>query len=183
MQTEEKKERERGERKLAAREENLRYFQSFALHMTVILFIIWILMLKVIGFVTVRNADMYPRIDAGDLVMFYRLDKDPSAQDVIVFKKNDTVYVGRVMAREGDTVEITNSGSVKVNGNSLSESGIYYETFPYEGYTEYPLTLEGGSCFVMMDMRNGGEDSRYFGPVTKNEIMGTAVMLVRRNNM
>ena len=35
----------------------------------------------------------------------------------------------------------------------------------------------------MMDRGNGGEDSRYFGPVTKNEIMGTAVMLVRRNNM
>ena len=48
---------------------------------------------------------------------------------------------------------------------------------------DYPLTLGPDECFVLADRRNGGEDSRYFGPVSKDEIMGTVVTIVRRTNL
>ena len=35
----------------------------------------------------------------------------------------------------------------------------------------------------MADFRNGGVDSRFFGPVTAEEIRGTVITVVRRNNL
>ena len=47
----------------------------------------------------------------------------------------------------------------------------------------FPLTLEEGECFVLADSRNGGTDSRVFGPVSKSEIEGTVITIVRRNDL
>ena len=34
---------------------------------------------------------------------------------------------------------------------------------------------------MMADFRNGGVDSRFFGPVSKDEIQGPVITIVRRN--
>ena len=125
------------------------------------------------------------------LARFYRLDKTPKAQDVIVFKKTDDegkklTFVARVVAVEGDTVEVTEDGVLKVNGNAVSETNIFDKTtLPYVGKDapEYPLTLGKDECFVLGDKRSEATDSRVFGPVTKKEIMGTVITILRRNNI
>lgn len=70
-----------------------------------------------------------------------------------------------------------------VNGNTMIESGIYYTTNAYVGYTEYPVKLGQNEYFVLADFRNGGVDSRFFGPVTADEIQGVAITVLRRNNL
>ncbi|MBQ6207780.1 MAG: S26 family signal peptidase, partial [Oscillospiraceae bacterium] len=35
----------------------------------------------------------------------------------------------------------------------------------------------------LADSRNGGSDSRYFGPVRRDEILGTVITILRRNNL
>ena len=137
----------------------------------------------VLGLTTAPNNDMYPRVDAGDLLLYYRLDKEVKAQDIVVLKKNDTTYIGRVVAVGGDTVEITEGQALVVNGSAMVESNIFYPTPVYEGFIEYPLTLAEGECFVLSDSRNGGEDSRYYGPVRRDELLGTVITVVRRNNL
>ena len=54
---------------------------------------------------------------------------------------------------------------------------------PYMDQMEYPIVLGDGEYFVMADYRNGGEDSRYFGPVTQDEIQGIVITVLRRNNL
>ncbi|MCR5294644.1 MAG: signal peptidase I [Lachnospiraceae bacterium] len=157
--------------------------QRFALHFLVVILAIWIMFGFVFGLLSAPTADMYPRIDQGDMLLFYRLDKDVSAQDVVVFTKNDTIYVGRVIAAAGDTVEIKNNESVLINGSSMIESNIFYQTPIYEGFVSYPLVLGQDQCFILADSRNGGEDSRYFGPVNKKELLGTVITVLRRNNI
>ena len=158
-------------------------FQWFAMQVLIFVIIIYVLFAHIVGITTMPSADMYPRIDSGDFLMFYRLDKDPKAQDVVVFEKNDTRYVGRVIAVQGDTIEITKDGAVIINGFSMMETNIFYETFPLEGFTTYPLKLGAGQCFIMMDQRQGTEDSRYFGPVNYNELEGTVITVMRRTNL
>ncbi len=158
-------------------------FQRLGLQVLAFLFIMYILFTFVVGLITMPTGDMYPRVDSGDLLLIYRLDKDPKAQDIIAFVKNDTRYVARVVAVEGDTVEITDEGALKINGNTMIESNIFYETYRLEGYTQYPLTLKQGECFVLADGRRGTEDSRYYGPVNYKNIMGTVITVVRRNNL
>lgn len=171
-----------GETKKNARK-GMSDFQWFAMQVLIFVIVLYVLFAHIIGITTMPNADMYPRIDSGDFLMYYRLDKDPKAQDVVVFEKNDTRYVGRVIAVQGDTIEIKKDGSVIINGFSMTETNIFYETFPLEGFTTYPLTLQAGQCFIMEDQRQGTEDSRYFGPVNYNELEGTVITVMRRTNL
>jgi signal peptidase I len=129
------------------------------------------------------NDDMSPRISAGDVLLYYRIDKAPNAQDVIVLNKNGTDYVGRVVAAPGDTVDITKEDALIVNGNMVVEDNIFYKTPYYEGFLEYPLTLGEGEYFVLADKREGGEDSRYYGPVQKGDIKGTVIGQFRRTGI
>ena len=158
-------------------------FQWLAMQVLIFVLVLYVLFAHIIGITTMPNADMYPRIDSGDFLMYYRLDKDPQAQDIVIFEKNDTTYVGRVVAVQGDTIEITNDDKVIINGYTMAETNIFYETYPLEGFTEYPLTLESGQCFILADQRQGTEDSRYFGPVSYSELKGTVITIMRRNNL
>lgn len=149
----------------------------------ILLLILWIGFTFFIGVKMAPNDDMKPRISVGDILLYYRLDHNPAVNSVAVINKNDTDYVGRIIAKEGDTVEITKESALLINGNMAVENMIYYSTPYYEGYTEYPITLNKDEFFILVDKREGGEDSRYYGPVTKKEIKGTVFGLYRRNSL
>ncbi len=157
-------------------------FQYLCMQILILVIIVYVLFGHIVSIMTAPNADMYPRIDSGDFMLVYRLDKDPKAQDIMVFEKNGTRYVGRVVAVGGDTVEVTD-GAVKINGYTMVETNIFYETYPLEGFTEYPLKLAEDECFILADQRKGTEDSRFFGPVTHRELEGTVISVMRRNNL
>ena len=177
-------------KKLKSAEKGVKSYQFFLLRVIILLLVLWVLFFQVIGLTHMPTGDMSPRIDLGDFVMYYRLDKDVTKQDVVVFEKETPdsqgkaqLFICRVVATQGDTVEITESGHLVVNGNTMIENNIFALTMPYEGFTQYPLTLEEGQCFVLADQRDGGSDSRYFGPVEKSELLGTVITIMRRNNL
>ena len=176
-------------KQLRRSERGVKEYQSLLIRFAALLLVIWLLFFQIVGLTHMPNGDMSPRIDAGDLVLFYRLDKDVSARDVIVIEKSTPdepkkqLFICRVVAVSGDVVEITDEEQLKVNGNIAIEQNIFYSTARYEGFTEYPLTLGEGQCFVLADHRAGGADSRYFGAVDKSEILGTVITIVRRNGL
>ena len=157
--------------------------QRFLAHLLVLIIIIWLMFGLVFGAFTARTNDMYPRIDQGDLVLFYRMDQDFKAQDVIVVKKDGKRYLGRIVAAGGDTVEINSESRLVINGHQILESNIFYSTPRYDTDITYPLTVPEGSYFVLADNREGGTDSRYYGTVSKEEIIGTVFNVMRRNNL
>ena len=69
------------------RKRYLRELRSLIIRTLLLLLVVYILFFHLVGITVMPNADMYPRIDAGDLVLFYRLEKSFHAQDVIVFEK------------------------------------------------------------------------------------------------
>lgn len=159
----------------------MKEFLNFAKSLIALLLVLWLLFAFCIGVKMAPNDDMKPRISAGDLLIYYRIDTLINATDVVVVKKNGTEYVLRVVAKGGDTVDITDEENLIINGNMVSEGDIYESTPRYEGFTDYPVKLAKDECFVLADKRQGGEDSRYFGPVKKKEIKGTLVGLIRRS--
>lgn len=177
-------------RKIEKAERAVRRYQSFLLRLVLFVLVLWVLFFKVIGLTHAPNGDMYPRMDAGDLVLFYRLDKDVQAQDVIILETvmpdshgKKEVYCARVVAVAGDTVDITDDERLIINGNQVIETNIFSSTPRYEGFLEYPVTLGANECFVLADKRQGGTDSRYFGPVSKDKIAGTVITILRRLNL
>ena len=188
---EERLERQRKlKKKIKRSERSVKDYQYFVLRLLILVVVLWVLLFQIVGVTHMNSSDMYPRIDAGDFLLFYRLDTDVRAQDIVVFEKvtpnsrgEKQLFISRVVAVAGDTVEISDAERLIVNGNAVIESNIFYSTPRYEGFTEYPLTLGPGECFVLADSRNGGTDSRYFGPVEQDEILGTVITILRRNNL
>ena len=47
----------------------------------------------------------------------------------------------------------------------------------------YPLSLKKDEVFLLCDYREGGRDSRYFGAVSKKEIKGKVITILRRSDL
>ncbi|MBE6877483.1 MAG: signal peptidase I [Ruminococcus sp.] len=157
--------------------------QIFFLNVLIIFTAVWLLSEFVFGFLSVPNDDMSPNLKAGDLLLSYRLQKKIRAQDIVIIRKNDTTYIGRVIAVPGDTVEISDSEKLIINGNIMIENNIYSATPRFDGFVSYPLTLSESEYFILADARNGSEDSRYYGAVHQKEIQGKIITVLRRNHL
>lgn len=128
----------------------------------------------------------------GDVVVFERsLNPDappsPTADDSVLedvvnaFKSlfgfpsgGEQDFVKRVMAIGGDTIE-GREGVVYVNDVAVKEPylprGMVTADFP-------PQTVPAGQIFVMGDNRGNSDDSRSFGPVDVDEVVGEAVLSI-----
>ncbi len=169
-------------------EKGLKSYHWFLIYLGVFLFLIWILFFKIIGITHMPNEDMSPRVDAGDLLIFYRLDRSPAFQELVVFEKEvdegkKQMFVGRVIAVPGDSVDINMGNRPVVNGRAISEPMIFYDTPKRGERVNYPLVLGGEEYFILVDGRKDGMDSRYFGPVKKDEILGTVITVIRRSKL
>lgn len=118
----------------------------FFIHAFLIVTILWLMFGFICGLATAPNNDMSPQIKTSDLLLYYCLEKTHSAQDVVVLMKNDTRYVGRIVASPGDTVEVTEDETLVINGNTVNESNIYTPTQMYEGSPisarAYPILIK-----------------------------------------
>lgn len=155
----------------------------FLTRLTAMVLLMWVLFGLIFGICSMKNEDMMPRISSGDLLLYYRLQQSFVSGDVIVFQKDGKRYVGRVAAHGGDTVEITEDAQLSINESTVIENDIYYSTPRYESGIAYPVTLAENEVFVLCDYREGAKDSRYFGPVSKSEIKGKVITIVRRSNL
>ena len=156
---------------------------SFFTKLVAMIALLAVLLGLAFGITPMPNDDMAPRISAGDLLLYYRLADDWANGDVMVFEKDGEQYVGRIVARGGDTVEVTDQATLVVNGSTVLENNIYYTTPKYENGPAYPLTLAAGEFFVLCDYREGARDSRYFGAVRPAEVKGKVITVVRRSGL
>ena len=143
-----------------------------------------ILFTFVIRLIGVDGRSMVPTLQDGDrlLVLNSMLYDDYKYGDIVVLRKDTFLkdpIVKRVIATEGQTVDIDfSTGSVYVDGALLKEDYINELTFLEEG-TEFPLTVPENSVFVMGDNRNHSSDSRdsRLGTVDERYVIGKAVFL------
>lgn len=126
----------------------------------------------------IPSASMEPTLMVHDRVFVNKLSYDVGSihrGDIIVFKRppnepDPTIHnlIKRVIGLPGDTLE-AQDGVVYVNGKILSEPylppGTITDDLP-------PTTVPPGQLFVMGDNRGDSEDSRYFGTINKNLVVG-----------
>ena len=140
----------------------------------------------VIRMMGVDGHSMLNTLQHGDrlLVVNSMLYHDYKYGDIVILRKNgvfdDDPIVKRVIAVEGQTVDIDfTEGIVYVDGEALEEDYIREPTYTAEG-TEFPLTVPEGSIFVMGDNRNGSSDRRDYrlGTVDTRYVIGKAAFLI-----
>jgi signal peptidase I len=135
----------------------------------------------------IPSPSMEPTLDVGDRVLVNKLSynfHDVHRGDVVVFERPPGASTGengeikdlikRVIAVGGDTIE-AKDGEVYVNGERIDED--YLE--PGTPTDNLPLeTIPEGHVFVMGDNRPNSEDSRIFGPIDEDVIVGRAFIRV-----
>jgi signal peptidase I len=124
----------------------------------------------------VSGLSMAPHIDSGEIVLIntvaYRLGH-PSRGDIIAFHHDSPapeIFIKRVIGLPGDRVAI-DKGRVIVNGTPLDEPYVRYNdqrTFP-------PVTVPAGALYVLGDNRADSDDSRFWGFVTQEQVIGKAL--------
>lgn len=130
----------------------------------------------------VKGSSMFPTFKDGEYLLTDKVTyrtREPMAGDIIVFKapiNENFDFIKRVIAVPGDRIMIA-AGSVYVNGNKIPETYLppEYTTSPGQFLREgQEYTIPEGSVFAIGDNRDHSSDSRDWGPVPYQNIIGKA---------
>lgn len=129
----------------------------------------------------VNGDSMNPTLRDRDL--FFYVEKDNiNRGDVIVFyppynktEDEDEVFIKRVIGLPGEHLVIKDS-KVYINDTLLTENYLEEEQFE----ADIDITIPSGEIFAMGDNRNDSKDSRDFGTIKINNVLGTVGKLCLR---
>ena len=149
----------------------------------------WDVRARLLGYVVYRTSSsaMAPTLVGGDKVLVdakaFRL-APPGRGDVIVFvapgQPGNAPWISRVVAVAGDRVALS-EGTVFIDGQPQAmPPGASPALGPGPGRDMDALTVPAGDVFVMGDNRDHAMDSRYFGTVPRENLVGRLVQVFRQ---
>ena len=149
-----------------------------------VLIIALILFYRSFLFSRVQGNSMEPTYRNSDFLLCTRVSS-ADRFDIICFRARENqlgdretqTSLRRVIGLPGETVAILKDGTVAVNGQALEEPYLDEDgpaaTYLPEGQNS--LTLGANEYYVLGDFRKGSLDSRFYGAVTEDAILGRAL--------
>ncbi|MBS5594549.1 MAG: signal peptidase I [Clostridiales bacterium] len=152
----------------------------------ILLAVVLVLFLRhfIVGTYYIPSGSMIPTLGLNNQVVVtklsYKMHK-PVRGDIVVFKYpvnekeglEEMDYVKRLIGLPGETVEIKDN-TVFINGKPLDEPYVAPDTnMPDFG----PLTVPDNEYFMMGDNRNHSSDSRFWGTVQAEYLIGKAQLI------
>lgn len=126
----------------------------------------------------IYGTSMTPSLKEGDIVVSVK-GMDFNRGDAVSFYYNNKILVKRVVAFEGEWVNIDENGNVYVNGTLLEEPYVDEKAFG-ECDIQLPYQVPEGRIFVLGDHRATSVDSRSttVGCVFEEQIVGKIIYRV-----
>lgn len=151
-------------------------FESFAIAIVLVI-LIFTLLFRVF---VVKGPSMFSTLTDGDRIIVSNLFFTPKTGDVIVFSgdyNNGEVLVKRVIGTYGDVVDISEDGSVILNGEVLEEPYLDDGTLTIARDVEMPYAVQKDELFVLGDNRGLSLDSRSsdIGSAETKKVLGRVV--------
>lgn len=127
--------------------------------------------------VRVSSDSMVPTLHEGDRLLLEHSPRDLRRGDLVVFEDPEGAgpLVKRVLALGGDRFAIED-GTVVINGRALVEP--YSDQTRIDGEYVGPLGVPPGHIYVLGDNRGDSVDSRDFGPVPLESLIGRVVFRI-----
>ena len=141
----------------------------------------------------IPSESMFPTLSEDDRVlvnkMSYRIG-DPDRGDIVVFDRPEGANVSdiselikRIVGLPGEQIVIEGD-HVFVDGRQLEEDYLPVGTAtttdesPYKCTRQDPCAVPEGYLWVMGDNRDDSQDSRWFGPIAEDTVVGRAFVVV-----
>ncbi len=155
----------------------------------------WVLMAYGAQVYRIQGSSMAPTLRSGERVLVNKLGMrlaSVARDEVVLFRdpsNQDTVMVKRVIGVPGDTVRFLGN-EVQVLAGSGTGAPLHDVVTPVAnaagsadpgaigGPGSVSMTLAAGEYFVIGDNRSGSSDSRHWGAVSRDDILGRAVFRV-----
>lgn len=123
--------------------------------------------------VRVQGTAMLPNFKDGDRVLIDKNVEQLNRGEVVIFfypKDTSKQYIKRIIGLPGEKIEIKD-GSIFINGKFLEE--FYVDQSYNQTKDNFPEKLiSENNYFVLGDNRDNSSDSRYWGTVPKDLIIG-----------
>jgi signal peptidase I len=133
--------------------------------------------------VHVEGLSMFATLDDNDYLIANKIDyrlHPPQRGDIVILRppsNNSTDFIKRIIALPGERLLIRD-GYVYINGHHLDEPYLpdqwTQQTNPQPWSIGDGAVIPPNEYFVMGDNRNRSQDSRFFGPITRDRIDGKA---------
>lgn len=130
----------------------------------------------------IPSESMLPTLKIGDHLIIDKISyevkgiKNIKRGDIVVFNpppsahsKTEIPFIKRIIGLPGETLSVKN-GTVYINGEPLNETYILEK--PRADFE--PYTIPDAMIFLMGDNRNNSNDSRYWGALPIENIIGKA---------
>lgn len=149
------------------------YVKEFLPYFVIILVVVFI-KIFIVSPIRVNGTSMNPTLNNKDIMLLdeisYRFS-DIERFDIVVVKEENEYLIKRVIGLPEEKVEYKD--------NKLYIDDKYVkEDFKHKETMDFSATLEKDEYFIMGDNRTNSTDSRIFGPVFRDEIMGKTSLTI-----
>lgn len=124
----------------------------------------------------VTGTSMQPTLNNGDIVILIKTD-DLKIGDLCAFEYNDKLLIKRIIGMPGDEIKIDENGVFKINGKEFDDVDGIVKAGGYIDI-QLPYRVAENSYFVVGDNRTESIDSRYFGSIDSDNILGKVVVQI-----
>jgi signal peptidase I len=127
----------------------------------------------------IPSESMVPTLEINDRVLAAKFPyyfTTPDRGDIVVFQSvegNGEDLIKRVVGLPGDTIAVQ-GGTLFVNGEPQQEPYLAQNAGGFGTFG--PITVPEDHYFMMGDNRNNSQDSRFFGPVPEENLVGDAFL-------